>query len=84
MVNFLLTLQVFDLRTQEWSCRRAAVASTAADVPRRSFRRAGEKRGKNGGKHGKNQGKTMGKHMKYLEIYGIFGDFFEKSMEKLR
>jgi hypothetical protein len=39
---------------------------------------------KTGGKHGKNQGKTMGKHMKYLEIYGIFGDFFEKSMEKLR
>jgi hypothetical protein len=62
MVNFLLTLQVFDLRTQEWSCRRAAVASTAADVPRRSFRRAGEKRGKIGGKTwekpGKNHGKT--------------------------
>ena len=40
-----------------------------------------EGRGKNvaktGGKHGKNQGKTMGKHMKYLEIYGIFGDFLK-------
>lgn len=73
MVNFLLTLQVFDLRTREWSCRRAAVASSAADVPRRSKKGGG----KTGGKHGKNQGKTMGKHMKYLEIYGIFGDFLK-------